>query len=182
MTKLLSFREVDLDRDADLCVQFRADSFIESFGSAERFFQVAGEQGRDYLIGLQAKNRDWPGSCVHAWLNDDIIGQIEVRRQPDDRSRAHALLYYLRPDARGQGLGEELDAYVLRLCRAAGVQGITLRVSPTNARAMAFYRRQGWRDQGPDPQHPDVHIMERAAIELHRGTTDDRSSSGIVPL
>ena len=171
MSKSISFREVDVDRDADVCVRFRADSFAESFGSAERFYQSAGEKGRDYLAGLRAKNHDWPGSCVHAWLDDEIIGQVEMRREAGDRSRAHVLLYYLRPDMRGQGFAAELDAYVLRSCRAAGIRRITLRVSPTNARAMAFYRRQGWRDLGPDPQHCDVHVMERAATDTDRGTT-----------
>jgi hypothetical protein len=54
----VSFRELDVDRDADLCIRFRADSFAESFGSAERFFRAAGEGAQDYLAGLRAKNRE----------------------------------------------------------------------------------------------------------------------------
>jgi ribosomal protein S18 acetylase RimI-like enzyme len=161
MSQPLSFREIDLDRDAEICIQFRADSFVESFGSAERFYRAAGDGAKDYLEGLRAKNREWPGSCVHAWLDDRIVGQIEARREGTDSSRAHVLLYYLRPELRGLGLGEQLDAYVIRLCRAAGVSAATLRVSPTNSRAMAFYRKQGWHDRGPDPEHLEVHIMER---------------------
>lgn len=161
MSQSLRFREIDLDRDAEICIRFRADSFVESFGSAERFYQVAGADAKDYLQGLRAKNRDWPGSCVHAWLADEIVGQVEVRRERTDSSRAHVLLYYLRPDFRGRGFGKQLEAYVLGLCRAAGVETAALRVSPRNGRAMAFYRNQGWHDQGPDPEHPEVHVMER---------------------
>jgi ribosomal protein S18 acetylase RimI-like enzyme len=162
MTQSLRFREIDVDQDADRCVQFRVDSFVESFGSAERFFSAAGEGARDYLDGLRLKNREWPGSCVHAWLDDAIVGQVEMRRDRSDATRAHVLLYYLRPDARGRGFGTQLDAYVIERCRAAGVQTTTLRVSPTNARASAFYRKLGWHDRGPDPEHPGVHVMDRA--------------------
>jgi ribosomal protein S18 acetylase RimI-like enzyme len=162
MSQSIRFREIDLDRDAETCIRFRADSFVESFGSAERFFRAAGDGASDYLQGLRSKNREWPGSCVHAWLDDTIAGQIELRRERGDPSRAHVLLYYLRSDFRGRGLGEQLDAYVRAMCRAAGVQTTTLRVSAENRRAIAFYRKHGWHDRGPDPDHPDVRIMERA--------------------
>ena len=82
------------------------------------------------------------------------------------RGAIRLLLYYLRPDLRDRGLGEQLDAYVRQLCRAAGVHTTTLRVSPENIRAMAFYLRHGWHDCGIDPDHPDVHMMERAEFGL----------------
>lgn len=161
MPSPLSFREIDLDRDADVCVHFRAESFVESFGSAERFFRAAGEDAQAYLEGLRLKNREWPGSCVHAWLNDEIVGQIEVRRDRTAASRAHVLLYYLRSDLRGRGFGDQLDAYVLDLCRAAGIHTTSLRVSETNGPAMAYYLKHGWLDRGQDPENPDVRVMER---------------------
>lgn len=168
MSESFSFREIDPDQHADICVQFRAESFVESFGSADRFYAAAGVGARDYLDGLRAKNRDWPASCVHAWLEDAIVGQIEVRRERTDSTRAHILLYYLRPDLRGRGFSQQLDAYVLELCRAAGVRTMTLRVSPTNQRAVAFYRKQGWHDRGQDPEHHDVHTMERVLANTRR--------------
>lgn len=172
MSQSLRFREIDLNHDAETCIQFRADSFVESFGSAERFYRAAGEGAKDYLEGLRSKNREWPGSCVHAWLGDAIVGQIELRRDRADPSRAHVLLYYLRPEWRGRGLGQQLDAYVRELCQAGGVRAMTLRVSPKNSRAMAFYRRKGWQDRGVDADHPDVRIMERG---------DDRSTTLAPP-
>jgi RimJ/RimL family protein N-acetyltransferase len=161
MSPSLRFRQIDLERDAETCIQFRADSFVESFGSADAFYRAAGEGAKDYLAGLGSKNREWPGSCVHAWLDDTIVGQIEMRRDRDDPSRAHVLLYYLRSDFRDRGLSEQLDAHVRDLCHTAGVHTTTLRVSPENYRARAFYQKHGWYDRGIDPDHPDVHIMER---------------------
>jgi GNAT superfamily N-acetyltransferase len=162
MSQSLRFLEIDLERDAETCIQFRADSFVESFGSAADFYRAAGEGTKDYLKGLETKNREWPGSCVHAWLDSAIAGQIEMRRDRTDPSRAHVLLYYLRTDLRGRGLGKQLDVYVHELCRATGVQTTTLRVSPENIRAMTFYRKLGWHDRGPDADHPNVHIMQRS--------------------
>lgn len=92
MSQSLRFREIDLERDAEICTQFRADSFVESFGSADGFYRAAGGGAKDYLEGLGRKNREWPGSCVHAWLDDTIVGQIELRRDRTDPSRAHVLL------------------------------------------------------------------------------------------
>jgi ribosomal protein S18 acetylase RimI-like enzyme len=160
---MLEFHEIDVDRDRETCVQFRADSFAESFGSTDEFFRYAGPQGWSYLEGLRTKMQDWPGSCVHGWHADEIVGQIELRRDRTDRAYAHVLLYYLRPDARGRGFGDDLDTYVARFLREAGVRRATLRVSPTNLRAMAYYRKHGWRDRGPDPEHASVHVMERGA-------------------
>lgn len=161
MSQSLRFREINVDQDAEISIQFRAESFVESFGSAERFYRVAGDGGKVYLEGLRNKNRDWPGSCAHAWLGEQIVGQVEIRRDATDPSRAHVLLYYLRSDFRGQGFGGQLDTYVRGLFRGAGVGIATLRVSPTNAPAVAFYCKQGWRDEGPDSEHPDVRVMQR---------------------
>jgi len=38
--------------------------------------------------------------------------------------------------------------------------GPQLSVSPTNARALAFYRKHGWRDLGLRPGRDNVHLME----------------------
>jgi hypothetical protein len=48
----LVFRDIDLGRHAELCVQFRADSYVCGEGRADRFFARAGPGGRDYLAPL----------------------------------------------------------------------------------------------------------------------------------
>lgn len=162
----LEFREIDTDRDGELTIRFRADSFTASFGAPDRFFADAGPGARDYLAKLREHNRDIPGSCVHAWHRDRIVGQVELRRDREDPTRARVLLYYLVADMRGSGLGDELDAYVDTVARRCGFRVAQLRVSPTNARALAYYRKHDWADRGPDPQHPEVHVMER---DVRRG-------------
>jgi ribosomal protein S18 acetylase RimI-like enzyme len=157
----MEFREIDLTRHTEEAVRFRADSFECSFGSPERFYEEAGPGCQRYLDGLAAKNRDLPGSCVHVWLGDRIVGQVELRRDLADARRAHVLLYYIIPELRGRGLGEHLDTYVGSFLWRAGVVSAWLRVSPANARAMRFYEKHAWIDRGPDEQHPDVHVMEK---------------------
>jgi ribosomal protein S18 acetylase RimI-like enzyme len=161
MAPALRFREIDTERDGAIAVAFRADSFVVSFGSDAGFFAQAGPNGERYLEKLRLRNRELPGSCVHAWRDDEIVGQIEVRRVPEDPSCAHVGLYYLRADLRGTGLGDELDQYVRDLVRDAGFDFARLRVSPTNTRALAYYRKHGWQDRGADPDHANVHVMER---------------------
>lgn len=56
---------------------------------------------------------------------------------------------YLRPEARGRGLGGPLLAAVDRAARAHGVQALHLMVLPENERALAVYERAGF---APSPR------------------------------
>lgn len=94
----LEFRDIDVDGDGATCVAFRIDSFIESFGSADRFYEHAGPGGERYLDGLRAKLRTLPGSCVHAWLGDTIVGQLELRCDAANAAEGYGSLYYLAPE------------------------------------------------------------------------------------
>jgi GNAT superfamily N-acetyltransferase len=157
----LAFREIDVDRDAETCVRFRVDSFVECFGSADRFYQHMGENGERYLEGLRAKLKRLPGTCVHAWLGDRIVGQLELRCDLADAALGHVLLYYLTPEYRGSGLANALDNYAIAFLRQAGAVRAYLRVSPANARALAYYRKHGWQEPGADPERADVIRVER---------------------
>ena len=157
----LTFREIDLDQHAALCVQFRADSYVCGDGTADRFYAHGGPGGRDYLDRLSTYMRDLPGSCVHAWLGGEIVGQVEMVRDPRDPSAGKVNLFYLRPDHRGRGLGGQLERYALDFLRGLGFGKAWLLVSPTNARALAFYKKQGWADAGRDERFPEMCVMRK---------------------
>jgi ribosomal protein S18 acetylase RimI-like enzyme len=163
-----AFRDIDLDRDGATCVAFRIDSYVESFGSADRFYEQAGPRAERYLDGLRAKLGALPGSCVHAWLGDQIVGQLELRRAATSPAEGYVSLYYLAPAYRGVGLGDALDQFATDFFRTVGVIRATLHVSPTNARALAYYRKHGWCDRGVDAAHPEVHVMEREFVDTAR--------------
>ena len=99
----LEFKSIDLTRERDLCVRFRADSFICSFGSADRFYKQDESGTEEYLHWLKQRMTEIPNSCVHVWKEARIIGQIELSRWKHDASIGYVNLFYLDPAFRGQG-------------------------------------------------------------------------------
>ncbi len=163
----LRFEAIDLARHADLCVAFRNDSFICSFGTTQSFFDEAGPGGADYLASLSGAIETFPDGFVHVWCADEIVGQLEMRvlTQPE---RGYINLFYLRPESRGLGFGDALHHYALSFMRRHQMTTAQLSVSPTNARALAYYKKHGWRSLGPRPNHPHVTLMQLEIPSLQR--------------
>jgi GNAT superfamily N-acetyltransferase len=157
----LRFVPIDLDSTAAMAVAFRTDSFVCSFGSAERFLEPDGKGGERYLVWLRQRMESMPGSCVHVFDGDDIVGQIEMGRFKSEPAVGYVYLYYLVPSYRSRGLGRHLDDYATRFLRGLGFRRARLNVSPSNLPAMRFYLKNGWRDLGPGQDHPEVHGMEK---------------------
>lgn len=107
----LEFKPIDLAKHHQVCVQFRADAFVCSFGSAERFYEPNGAGAVQYLRWLERRIAESPDGCVHLWKTGQIIGQIELVRWKRDASVGYVNLFYLAPEYRGQGLGARLDEY-----------------------------------------------------------------------
>jgi ribosomal protein S18 acetylase RimI-like enzyme len=61
---------------------------------------------------------------------------------------------YVRPSARGSGLGAALTREAMNLAREAGYARIRLDTLPTMAGAQAIYRRLGFREVAPYGAHP----------------------------
>jgi ribosomal protein S18 acetylase RimI-like enzyme len=149
------FRTIELPRDADTAVEFRRDSYVCSFGSEDGF------GGREtYLQWLTDRIARHPAGHVHAWIGDAIIGQIEMHLRQDRPDEGYINLFYLAPSQRGSGLGSALHAYALDFMRTRNARRVTLCVSPTNARAVAYYLKHGWRDRGPLPPDHGVRLFE----------------------
>jgi len=159
--QFLAFRDIDLRRDAELCVRFRADSFVCSFGSDTGFHGPDGAGASRYLKVLAERIRDFPGGCVHAYDGNTIAGQLEVRRDCTATNAAYVNLYYLDVPYRGCGRAHELEAYIHTLFRSRGISAATLSVSPTNTTALAVYDRLGWKLIGPRPGTPELLTMKK---------------------
>lgn len=151
----LVFSTIDLRRDADTAVAFRRDSYICSFGSDDAF--GAHEQ---YLEWLAARIAQEPAGHVHIWNEGVIIGQIEMHVRSGSQNLGYINLIYLRPSARGSGVGDSLHEYAVTFMRERSVNRVLLSVSPMNARAVAYYAKHGWRDCGPRPDDETVHTMD----------------------
>ena len=157
----LEFKPIDLEQHQDLCIRFRADSFICSFGSADRFYEADGSGAKKYLQWLRQRIAEIPNSCVHIWQGEQIIGQIEMRRWKHDFNVGYVNLFYLIPEFRGQGFGQQLEQYAANFFKHLGCQSARLSVSPTNLSAMRFYLKHRWVDLGQQEDAPEVHYLEK---------------------
>lgn len=160
MTERHLFKPIDLSQHADVCVQFRRDAMACSFvDGIEQFDRESGPNGEQYLEWLRQRIDELPEGCVHLFEADEIVGQIELHMK-GQQTLGYVNLLYLIPSARGRGLGELLHDYVIQIFQQVGVVKAQLSVSPTNERAVAFYKKHGWQSLGPRPDLPEVTLME----------------------
>lgn len=160
-SSVLEFKPIDLERHQDLCVRFRADSFVCSFGSDDRFYEEDGSGANSYLQWLKQRIIESPSSCVHVWEGEQIVGQIEMRRWKHYLNAGYVNLFYLIPEFRGRGFGKQLDRYAANFFNQLGCQSARLSVNPTNLIAIKFYLKQGWVDLGQREDAPEVHYFEK---------------------
>ena len=159
---MLEFKPINLTKHRDQCVEFRADSFVCSFGSADLFYEMDGDGVATYLHWLEQKMKTLPHSCVHVWHENQIIGQIEMGRWKQDFRVGHVNLFYLTPEFRGQGLGQQLEQHAATFLQELGCRSARLSVSPTNLLAVRFYLKHGWVDLGQRQDAPEVHWFEKS--------------------
>lgn len=139
----VEFRPIDLSKDAETCVRFREDSFKASFGDPNRFYAESGKDGVRYLEWLKVKIESDPRTCVHLWKDGAIVGQIEMGPFKQDAAWLNINFFIV-------------ENYM----RAAGFKKARLTVSPTNTRAIAYYRKHGWKMIGPYTKDPSVNVMQ----------------------
>jgi len=157
----LKIQPVDFKNHLETCIRFREDSFIVSFGSADRFYEEDGKGGERYIDRLKQKYEQDPESVVHIWHGNEIIGQMELGQFRIDPSRGYVNLYYLVPEQRGRGYSASLEKYTEYYMKMKNYKLARLSVSPSNKRAFSFYLKNGWRDLGPRPGRPEMHFMEK---------------------
>lgn len=158
---MLEFKPINVEQDQDLCVRFRADSFVCSFGSTDRFREEDGSGAEGYLRWLRQRITEIPNSCVHVWQGEQIIGQIEMRRWKHNSRVGYVNLFYLIPEFRGRGFGQQLDRHAANFFKQLGCESARLSVSPMNLVAMRFYLKHGWVDLGQREDAPEVHHLEK---------------------
>ena len=140
----IQFKKVDLINDIKLCVQFRKDSFLASFGSIKEWVEQSGEKGEKYIDWLIQYTKQNPEGVIHLWKGENIIGQIEFKVEPTMPDKAYINLFYLIPETRGTGISRLMHQYVIDQLIQKGCNGAQLSVSESNKRALAFYKKLGW--------------------------------------
>ncbi|MFJ8068517.1 GNAT family N-acetyltransferase [Peribacillus sp. NPDC096447] len=133
------FRTIDTDKDKDIIVKFRKDSFVLSFGSEAGF----GDENT-YLQRMGERVRKFPDGQVIIEKNQVPIGQMELQiREYEGTEIGYVNLFYLIPEYRSKGLGKELVRYAENFFRQFNVSEYHLRVSPDNGRAIRLYTNSG---------------------------------------
>ena len=95
MMERLQFRPVDIELHANICISFREDSFVVSFGNTEKFYEEDGKGAERYIDWLRAKITIDQRTVIHIWYEKEIIGQMELGRLREDPSTGYVNLFYL---------------------------------------------------------------------------------------
>jgi len=148
------FDPIELPRDYAICMENRRDSHIVSFGDDRGF----NDEMANYKERMQERVQALPQGNCHLWANGEIVGQLEMKL-PVDPDVAYVSLFYLVSSFRNRGFGRFLQNHAIKVARSLGRKRIHLSVSPTNPQAVAFYRKQGWVNEGPRPGREQMHIM-----------------------
>jgi ribosomal protein S18 acetylase RimI-like enzyme len=135
--------------------------YVATFGTEAGLEAEMGANSSLYIARLRERIDQVPEGNAHLWDGARIVGQSEVRLLDDEPEIGYVSLFYVVPEARGRGLARMLHDHVAGIFRYRGMRTLRLSVSPTNARAIACYRKLGWARVGERP-HPigTMDVME----------------------
>lgn len=136
-------RHVLFDPEAD------RDYYLACYEDAWRTVHgdLDGFRGRDYLDAALRHHRECPGSVLRMYRRETPVGLVDI-----DPARGRSAGYgwlsllYLQPEFRDQGYGIQLLARAYEFCRRQGRGALRLHAAESNAMALSFYRREGFRE------------------------------------
>ncbi|MEU9540867.1 MULTISPECIES: GNAT family N-acetyltransferase [Streptomyces] len=124
------------------------------------------EDGFDWLARWRGAIERPDGHVLCAVRDGHLVGIASFRTAEGAPADTVTLFqFHVSPDRWREGIGTALHTACLEQWRADGKHTATLDVHVDNARAQAFYTRQGW---VPDPENPpaedDHHLFLRYAV------------------
>lgn len=139
---IAAFAHSDLEDVRGLFAEYAASLDVDL--GFQQFDRELGE-----LPGVYAPPR---GALLIARSAGVAIGCVALRALDDTTCELKRL--YVRPSARGTGIGRTLAEAALREARRLGYQWIRLDTLPGMERAQALYERLGFRDVAPYTDNP----------------------------
>lgn len=134
---MIQLRQIE-PRDRDWLVERHIALYRAECGFDDSFGVLVGE-----IVDAFIANFD--PVCEAAWIADldsTPVGSIFcVRLDPET---AQLRLFFLEPDARGQGIGHLLLRTCMTFAQDCGYLGMRLWTHRSHAAACALYRRAGW--------------------------------------
>ena len=156
----LQFKPIDFEHHMAVFLDFIRDTHLCSFGSMEGFVDSNGRGEERFVERVRTRLIEEPGSCLHVWQGQEIIGQLHLGRFVDP-AIGYVNMLYVSPKWRGTGVASAIEEYACASLRAHGFQSAYLSVAAQNHRAIRFYKKQGWADLGPRPDKPGTHNMKK---------------------
>jgi len=144
MPQLLSARDIDLDIVRGLLREYE-----QSLGVDLCFQGFASE-----LANLPGSYAPPSGRLLLAWHEDEAIGCVALQRV--DATRGEMKRLYLKPRARGLGLGRQLVTRILEEAQSIGYREVVLDTLPTMHEAQRLYEQFGFREITPYRANPIV--------------------------
>ena len=129
-------REHDRDLRREWGVGFDAEAALER-DMREKLGEEFGPPDGRLLLAYDGEESPALGCCCLRGIGE---GTGEVKRT------------YVRPEARGRGVGRALLRRLSEEARAAGYRRLMLDSAPTVQAAHALYRSAGFRETGPYPE------------------------------
>jgi len=152
------FAEHDRERIVALLREYEADT-----GISLCFQNFAAE-----LAGLPGDYAAPEGAMILARQpgGDELAGCVAVRPIPGSPGLCEMKRLYVRPVARGSGLGRTLALAAMAEARRIGYTRICLDTLPSMTSAQALYRALGFRQTGVAASDPPVLLFERGLGSL----------------
>jgi putative acetyltransferase len=142
--------------------------FIEYAQSLD--FSLCFQAFDDELAQLPGEYAPPDGRLLLARVADQPVGCVALRRI--DAGACEMKRLYLRPVARGQGVGRALAVAVIAEARQIGYAAMRLDTVPAMTAAIALYRSLGFREIPPYRHNPLAGaVFMELALEAH-GSAD----------
>jgi probable phosphoglycerate mutase len=142
--------------DPDTYIRFRREAWELVYGAR------AGFDGEGFWnVALRESERK-PEALVFAMSGSRIAGvlQLNVNGYLEDNAGYIPFIFLCEP-WRHKGLGVQLIGYAVLYFRALGRDRLQLRVAPTNAPALAFYEKCGFRRTDVSRGRYPLWLMEK---------------------